>query len=146
MRPANRTDRSIARAGAGLVLGALLLAGTIVAAPTIALAQDVPAAPPGNDAMLRDTPAVNRAMPQALPAAQGATAGDLGEHQMTGVVRETAPDGTLVVDVGGRSLSVLFPATALSRLATGDRVTLTVAVQKLEDASERLDKPREDAR
>jgi len=127
-RTARSAPRSVAK-GAGLALGVLLLAGGA------ARAQDVPpGAPPGNDATLRDTPAVDKALPQALPAAKGSTVGDLGEHQMTGVVREISPNGTLVVDVGGRSLSVLFPAPALSRLTTGDRVTLTVAVQKLDDS------------
>lgn len=128
MRLTGCIPRSATRGGAGLALGALLLAAGL------ATAQDVPVAPPGNDATLRDTPAVNAAMPQALPASQGATDGDLGEHQMTGTVR-SADGSTLMVDVGGKEVTVLFPAAALSRVAAGDRVTLTVAVQKLDAAA-----------
>lgn len=116
------------RAGAGM--GALLLGSLLVATPAPAQ-EGMPPAPPGNDATLRDTPAVDAAMPQALPPAKGSTVGDLGEHQMTGVVRAIEPNGTLDVDVGGKELRVLFPVSASSKLATGDRVTVTVAVQKL---------------
>ena len=102
-----------ATAGVALALGSLLLTAPAVTA------QDVPTAPPGNDATLRDTPAVNAAMPQALPGSQGATDGDLGEHQMTGVVRSVDPGtGTLLVDVGGKDVTVLFPVTgAVARRA-----------------------------
>ena len=126
MRLARCIPRGAATAAVALALGSLLAASGVEA-------QDVPTAPPGNDATLRDTPAVNAAMPQALPGAKGATDGDLGEHQMTGVVRSVDPGtGTLLVDVGGKDLTVLFPATGLSRVAKGDRVTVTVALQKLD--------------
>lgn len=125
MRLTRGIHRFATRGGAGFALGAVLLAAPM------AMAQAVPVAPPGNDATLRDTPAVNAAMPQALPGSQGATDGDLGEHQMTGTVRST-DGGTLLVDVGGKEVTVLFPASALSRVAAGDRVTVTVAVQKLD--------------
>lgn len=118
-------NRRAGAAGSALALASLLL----LTQP--AAAQDTPAAPPGNDATLRDTPAVDAAMPQALPPAKGSTVGDLGEHQMTGVIRAIEPNGTLAVDVGGKELRVLFPVSATSKLATGDRVTVTVAVQKL---------------
>ncbi len=111
-------------------MGALLLGSLLVAMPAAAQ-EGMPPAPPGNDATLRDTPAVDAAMPKALPPAKGSTVGDLGEHQMTGVVRAIEPNGTLAVDVGGKELRVLFPVSATSKLATGDRVTVTVAVQKL---------------
>lgn len=124
MRLASRTRR----AGAGL--GTLLLGSLLIATPAPAQ-EGMPPAPPGNDATLRDTPAVDAAMPQALPPAKGAAVGELGEHQMTGVVSAIEPNGTLAVDVGGKELRVLFPVSATSKLATGDRVTVTVAVQKL---------------
>lgn len=118
--------RRAGAAGSALALGSLLLLVQPAAAQ-----DDIPAAPPGNDATLRDTPAVDAAMPQALPPARGSTVGDLGEHQMTGVIRAIDPNGTLEVDVGGKELRVIFPVSATSKLATGDRVTVTVAVQKL---------------
>lgn len=124
MRLASRTRR------AGAELGTLLLGSLLIATPAPAQ-EGMPPAPPGNDATLRDTPAVDAAMPQALPPAKGAAVGELGEHQMTGVVSAIEPNGTLAVDVGGKELRVLFPVSATSKLATGDRVTVTVAVQKL---------------
>ena len=107
-------------------LGASLLVATL------AVAQDVPGGvPPGNDATLRDTPAVNSALPPPLPASRSATEGELGEHQVTGRVTELdTSNGTLVIDVKGKDVRVLFPASALSRLEKGDEVTLTVGVHK----------------
>lgn len=114
------------------VAGALLLAAT-------AGAQDAPSDRlPGNDATLRDTPGVNAALPPPLPAARGSTQGDLGEHQVTGTVSELdASSGTLVVDVKGKDVRVLFPGSALARLQKGDQVTLTVGVHKNDGASTR---------
>lgn len=106
---------------------------------TLAGAQDAPSDRlPGNDATLRDTPAVNSALPAPLPAAKGSTEGDLGEHQVTGTVRELdSSNGTLVVDVKGKELRVLFPGSALGRLQRGDQVTVTVALHKTPDAATR---------
>lgn len=106
-------------------------AGTLLLAVT-AGAQDAPSDRlPGNDATLRDTPGVNSALPAPLPAAKDSTRGDLGEHQVTGTVRELdASDGTLVVDVKGKDVRVLFPGSALARLQKGDQVTVTVGVQR----------------
>lgn len=105
--------------------------GMSLLAATLALAQDAPAGMPGNDATLRDTPAVNSALPPPLPASKSATDGELGEHQVTGTVTGLDPaSGTLVVDVKGKDVRVLFPASALSRLEKGDEVTVTVAVHK----------------
>lgn len=108
------------------VAGALLFA-------TVAGAQNAPSDRlPGNDATLRDTPGVNSALPPPLPAARGSTDADLGEHQMTGKVRELdSGTGTLVVDVEGKDVRVLFPGSALARLEKGDQVTLSVSVRKL---------------
>ncbi|MBY0276512.1 hypothetical protein K2Z84_14305 [Candidatus Binatia bacterium] len=105
----------------------------------LAGAQDAPSDRlPGNDATLRDTPAVNSALPPPLPASKGSTEGDLGEHQVTGTVRELdASNGTLVVDVKGKELRVLFPGSALARLERGDQVTVTVAVHKTPTAATR---------
>lgn len=113
-------------------VASLLIAG-------LAGAQDAPSDRlPGNDATLRDTPAVNSALPPPLPASKGSTEGDLGEHQVTGTVRELdASNGTLVVDVKGKELRVLFPGSALARLARGDQVTVTVAVHKAPAAATR---------
>jgi hypothetical protein len=70
-------------------------------------------------------------MPQALPAAKGSTEGDLGEHQVTGTVRELdSSSGTLVVDVKGKEVRVLFPGSALAKLEKGDQVTVTVGVHR----------------
>jgi hypothetical protein len=110
---------------------AIAVAGTLILVAT-AGAQDAPSDRlPGNDATLRDTPAVNSAMPQALPAAKGSTEGDLGEHQVTGTVRELdSSSGTLVVDVKGKEVRVLFPGSALAKLEKGDQVTVTVGVHR----------------
>ena len=126
MRSTRSLLRSATRGGAGLVLGALLLAARVAAA------QDVPVARPGNEATLSDNAAVNVAMsqPQPLPAPQEATDGDLGEHQMTGTVRSADQrSGTVLIDFGGKEVTGQFPASARSRVAAGDRVT--VPVQKL---------------
>lgn len=108
------------------------LAGAVLLAATAAAAQDAPSDRlPGNDATLRDTPAVNSALPPPLPASKGATEGDLGEHQVTGTVRELdSSTGTLVIDVKGKDVRVLFPGSALAKLEKGDEVTVTVAVHK----------------
>jgi hypothetical protein len=108
-------------------------------AAVVARAQDGPSDRlPGNDATLRDTPGVNSALPPPLPASKGSTQGDLGEHQVTGTVRELdASTGTLVLDVKGKDVRVLFPGSALARLEKGDQVTLTVAVHKNEGGSTR---------
>lgn len=121
-----------ARVAAVTVAGATVLAAG-------AGAQDAPSDRlPGNDATLRDTPAVNSALPAPLPAAKGSTTGDLGEHQVTGTVRELdASSGTLVVDVKGKEVRVLFPGSALTRLEKGDQVTLTVGVHRNEGATTR---------
>lgn len=124
---------------------AVAVAGTLVIAAAAgavrgAGAQDAPSDRlPGNDATLRDTPAVNSALPAApLPAAKDSTAGDLGEHQVTGTVRELdSSSGTLVVDVKGKEVRVLFPGSALARLEKGDRVTLTVGLHRNQDATTR---------
>ena len=112
--------------------------GTLLVAVT-AGAQDAPSDRlPGNDATLRDTPAVNSALPQPLPAAKDSTRGDLGEHQVTGTVRELdTSSGTLVVDVKGKDVRVLFPGSALARLQKGDQVTLTVGVHVNDGGSTR---------
>ena len=114
------------------------MAGTLVLA-TSAAAQDAPSDRlPGNDATLRDTPAVNSALPAPLPAARDSTAGELGEHQVTGTVRELdSSSGTLVVDVKGKEVRVLFPGSALAKLQKGDQVTVTVGVHRNEGASTR---------
>jgi hypothetical protein len=114
------------------------VAGTLLAA-AIAGAQDAPSDRlPGNDATLRDTPGVNSALPAPLPAAKGSTEGDLGEHQVTGTVRELdSSSGTLVVDVKGKDVRVLFPGSALARLHEGDQVTVTVAVHRNEGGAAR---------
>jgi hypothetical protein len=119
-----RTTRTAALAGA------LLMASS-------AMAQDAPSDRlPGNDATLRDTPGVNAAMPPPLPASNAAADGDLGEHQVSGTVRELdASTGTLVVDVKGKDMRLLFPGSALGRLSKGDEVTITVGVQKTSDAA-----------
>jgi hypothetical protein len=111
----------------------------VLLAATVATAQDGPSDRlPGNDATLRDTPGVNSALPPPLPASKGSTQGDLGEHQVTGTVRELdASNGTLVLDVKGKDVRVLFPGSALARLEKGDQVTLTVAVHKNEGGSTR---------
>lgn len=117
---------------------AVAVFATLVLA-TSAGAQDAPSDRlPGNDATLRDTPAVNSALPAPLPAAKDSTAGDLGEHQVTGTVRELdSSSGTLVVDVKGKEVRVLFPGSALARLEKGDQVTLTVGVHRNAGASTR---------
>lgn len=117
----------------------LAAVAAVLLVATIAGAQDAPSDRlPGNDATLRDTPAVNSAMPAPLPAARGSTEGDLGEHQVTGTVRELdAGSGTLVVDVKGKEVRVLFPGSALGRLERGDQVTVTVAVHKSSGAAPR---------
>lgn len=117
---------------------AVAVFATLVLA-TSAGAQDAPSDRlPGNDATLRDTPAVNSALPAPLPAAKDSTAGDLGEHQVTGTVRELdSSSGTLVVDVKGKEVRVLFPGSALTRLEKGDQVTLTVGVHRNAGASTR---------
>jgi hypothetical protein len=52
---------------------------------------------------------------------------------MTGLVQAVDQEnGVLVVDIKDKEVRVLFPASALSQLSAGDRVTLTVAVQKLD--------------
>jgi hypothetical protein len=113
--------------------------GGLLLAVTLASAQNGPSDRlPGNDATLRDTPGVNAALPPPLPAAKGSTEGDLGEHQVTGTVRELdSSNGTLVIDVKGKDVRVLFPGSALARLEKGDQVTLTVAVHKNEAGSTR---------
>ena len=113
------------------------LAAALLLTASLATAQEGPSDRlPGNDATLRDTPAVNAAMPPPLPASKSATEGDLGEHQLTGTVRELdASNGTLVVDVKGKDVRLLFPGSALGRLETGDQVTVTVAVQKTSDGT-----------
>ena len=114
------------------------VAGTLALAASAA-AQDAPSDRlPGNDATLRDTPAVNSALPAPLPAARDSTTGDLGEHQVTGTVRELdSSSGTLVVDVKGKEVRVLFPGSALAKLQKGDQVTVTVGVHRNEGASTR---------
>lgn len=113
-----------------------LVTGTLLVAVS-AGAQDTPSDRlPGNDATLRDTPGVNSALPQPLPAAKDSTRGELGEHQVTGTVRELdASNGTLVLDVKGKDVRVLFPGSALARLQKGDQVTLTVAVHRNDGGS-----------
>jgi hypothetical protein len=105
--------------------------GVLLLGATLAIAQGDPGGlPPGNDATLRDTPAVNSALPKLVPGS-AAPDGDLGEHQVTGKVSALDPtSGTLVVNVNGRDLRVLFPASALTHLEKGDEVTVTVAVHK----------------
>ena len=114
------------------------VAGTLALAASAA-AQDAPSDRlPGNDATLRDTPAVNSALPAPLPAARDSTTGDLGEHQVTGTVRELeSSSGTLVVDVKGKEVRVLFPGSALAKLEKGDQVTVTVGVHRNAGASTR---------
>ena len=118
---------------------AVAAAGTLLLAASAAGAQDTPSDRlPGNDATLRDTPAVNSALPAPLPAARDSTAGELGEHQVTGTVRELdSSSGTLVVDVKGKEVRVLFPGSALAKLEKGDQVTVTVGVHRNEGASTR---------
>lgn len=118
---------------------AVAAAGTLLLAASAAGAQDTPSDRlPGNDATLRDTPAVNSALPAPLPAARDSTAGELGEHQVTGTVRELdSSSGTLVVDVKGKEVRVLFPGSALAKLQKGDQVTVTVGVHRNEGASTR---------
>ena len=118
---------------------AVAAAGTLLLAASAAGAQDTPSDRlPGNDATLRDTPAVNSALPAPLPAARDSTTGDLGEHQVTGTVRELdSSSGTLVVDVKGKEVRVLFPGSALAKLQKGDQVTVTVGVHRNESASTR---------
>ena len=118
---------------------AVAAAGTLLLAASAAGAQDTPSDRlPGNDATLRDTPAVNSALPAPLPAARDSTAGELGEHQVTGTVRELdSSSGTLVVDVKGKEVRVLFPGSALAKLRKGDQVTVTVGVHRNEGASTR---------
>ena len=117
---------------------AVAVAGTLVLAAS-AGSQGAPGDRlPGNDATLRDTPAVNSALPAPLPAARDSTAGELGEHQVTGTVRELdSSSGTLVVDVKGKEVRVLFPGSALAKLRKGDQVTVTVGVHRNEGASTR---------
>mgnify|MGYP000428947080 CR=1 FL=1 len=121
-----RTTRTIRTASKTALLGTVLLGATL------ATAQEGPGAlPPGNDATLRDTPAVNAALPQLVPGSATLPEGDLGEHQVTGKVSALdAGSGTLVVDVNGKDMRVLFPASALNRLEKGDEVTVTVGVHK----------------
>ena len=118
---------------------AVAAAGTLLLAASAAGAQDTPSDRlPGNDATLRDTPAVNSALPAPLPAARDSTAGELGEHQVTGTVRELdSSSGTLVVDVKGKEVRVLFPGSALAKLRKGDQVTVTVGVHRNAGASTR---------
>lgn len=118
---------------------AVAAAGTLLLAASAAGAQDTPSDRlPGNDATLRDTPAVNSALPAPLPAARDSTTGELGEHQVTGTVRELdSSSGTLVVDVKGKEVRVLFPGSALAKLQKGDQVTVTVGVHRNEGASTR---------
>jgi hypothetical protein len=86
---------------------------------------------PGNDATLRDTPAVDAAMPKLVPGSKTTTDGDLGEHQMTGTVSSLdTSTGTLVVDVKGKDVQLMFPPSALGKLEKGDEVTVTVALHK----------------
>jgi hypothetical protein len=107
------------------------LAASLLLAATVAGAQDAGERIPGNDATLRDTPGVNAAMPPPLPASKSGTENDLGEHQVTGTVRELdSSTGTLVVDVKGKDVRVLFPGSALAKLEKGDEVTVTVGVHK----------------
>ena len=75
--------------------------------------------------------AVDAAMPKLLPGSQTKSDGDLGEHQMTGTVSSLdASSGTLVVDVKGKDLQLMFPSSALGKLQKGDEVTVTVALHK----------------
>lgn len=106
----------------------LLLGGT----PALAQGGGLTGHPPGNDATLRDTPAVDAAMPPKLvPGSKTESPGDLGEHQITGTVSSLdAASGTLVVDVKGKDLRLLFPSSALDKLHEGDEVTVTVALHK----------------
>jgi hypothetical protein len=105
----------------------LLLAG----APALAQSGAV-TAPPGNDATLRDTPGVNAAMPPKLvPGSKTELEGDLGEHQVTGTVSSLdASSGTLVVDVKGKDVQLLFPPSTLGKLQKGDEVTVTMSLHK----------------
>jgi len=124
----------IRRTSISLALAALLAGATLATAQT----GDGGALAPGNDASLRDTPAVDAdaARPQLIPGAKNATTGDLGEHQVTGTVSALDPAaGTLVIDVKGKDVRLLFPTTSLSRLEKGDEVTVTVALHKNEAAS-----------
>lgn len=111
---------------------AIVVTGALLVVTTIAAAEDVTSDRlPGNDASLRDTPAVNSALPAPLPAARGSNEGDLGEHLVTGKVRQIDTNtGLLVVDVKGKDLRVLFPPSALDRLDEGDEVTVTVGIHK----------------
>jgi hypothetical protein len=107
------------------------LATLLLFAAPVRAQSDSQALPPGNDATLRDTPAVDAAMPKLLPGSATKTDGDLGEHQMTGTVSSLdASSGTLVVDVKGKDLRLMFPSSALGKLQKGDEVTVTVALHK----------------
>jgi hypothetical protein len=105
----------------------------MTAAPALAQggAEALPGVLPGNDATLRDTPGVNAAMPKLVPGSDVVSEGDLGEHQVTGTVSALDTSaGTLVVDVKGKDLQLMFPASALGKLKKGDEVTVTVALHK----------------
>ena len=108
---------------------------TFFLATGVAAAQMEPdpglAAPPGEDATLRDTPGVTGEVPKLLPGSRGATEGDLGEHQVTG--RVTSIDktqGKVSIDAKGKDLQLLFPPSALEKLDRGDEVTVTLSLHR----------------
>lgn len=95
-------------------------------------------APPGNDAKLRDTPGVEAAEPMLIPGSKDVLDGDLGEHQVTGTVSSIDKDsGTMSIDVKGKDMKILFPASSLAKVERGDEVTVAVSVHKVPAAQTR---------
>jgi hypothetical protein len=112
---------------------AAVAAAILLSVGTAAAQREVPPGgvlPPGNDAQLRDTPAIPGDAP-LVPGSKDPTDRDLGEHQVTGKVESLdRQSGTLSIDVKGKDMKILFPPTALQHLEKGDEVTVRLSLEK----------------
>jgi hypothetical protein len=64
-------------------------------------------------------------------AAGSSSAGFMGQHMMTGTVKDVdKDDGKVSIEAEGKNLELHFPQTALQNLNKGDRVTVQLAIRK----------------
>ena len=69
-------------------------------------------------------------------SAGASSSGFIGQHMMTGTVKDIDKDeGTVKLDAEGHELELHFPQSALRNVSKGDRVTVQMALKKASSGS-----------
>jgi VCBS repeat-containing protein len=71
---------------------------------------------------------------KATSGTSASNAGFVGQHMMTGTIKDIDRDeGTVSLEAeGGQDLALHFPKIALQNLSKGDRVTVQMAIKKVD--------------